>query len=148
MLQKINFKITIHAPKETVWSVLWGDTSYRKWTSVFSEGSHAVSNWQEGSKVLFLDGNGSGMFSKIYKNIPNTFMGFEHLGIVKDGVEQPLDEKTKAWAGAKEDYSLTEKNEVTHLEVSMDSDNEFENYFKNTFPKALEIVKQLSEKSI
>ncbi|MFI0429008.1 SRPBCC domain-containing protein [Mariniflexile sp. HMF6888] len=148
MLQKINFEITIHAPKETVWSVLWEDTSYREWTKVFSEGSHAVSSWQEGSNVLFLDGNGSGMFSKIYKNIPNTFMGFEHLGIVKDTIEQPLDEKTKVWSGAKEDYSLTEKNGVTYLEVSMDSDKEFENYFKNTFPKALEIVKQLSEKSI
>ncbi|PLB17684.1 MAG: Activator of Hsp90 ATPase 1 family protein [Flavobacteriaceae bacterium FS1-H7996/R] len=148
MLQKINFKITIHAPKETVWSVLWEDTSYRKWTKVFSEGSHAVSDWQEGSNVLFLDGNGCGMFSKIYKSIPNTFMGFEHLGIVKDAIEQPLDEKTKAWSGAKEAYSLTEKNGVTYLEVSMDSDKEFENYFKTTFPKALEIVKQLSEKSI
>ncbi|AXP82395.1 hypothetical protein CJ739_3333 [Mariniflexile rhizosphaerae] len=148
MLQKINFKITIHAPKETVWSVLWEDTSYRKWTKVFSEGSHAVSDWQEGSKVLFLDGNGHGMFSKIYKKVPHTFMGFEHLGIVKDAIEQPLDEKAKAWSGAKEDYSLTEKNGITHLEVSMDSDKEFENYFKNTFPKALEIVKQLSEKSI
>lgn len=148
MLQKINFEITIQAPKETVWSVLWGDTSYREWTKVFSEGSHAVSNWQEGSNVLFLDGNGSGMFSQIYKCILNEFMGFEHLGIVKDAIEQPLDEKTKVWSGAKEDYSLTEKKGVTHLEVSMDSDKEFENYFKKTFPKALEIVKQLSEKSI
>ncbi|MBP0902526.1 SRPBCC domain-containing protein [Mariniflexile gromovii] len=145
MFAKLNFKITIQAPKETVWSVLWNDVTYREWTKVFSEDSHAVSNWQEGSSVMFLDGNGSGMFSKIYKSIPNSFMGFEHLGIVKDHIKQPIDEKTKAWSGAKEDYTLTEKNGMTHLEVSLDSDKEFESYFKNTFPKALEIVKNLSE---
>ncbi len=145
MLKKIHFKVSIKASAEKTWNILWDDATYRAWTSAFSEGSHAVSNWKEGSKVLFLDGNGSGMFSKIHKLIPHAFMGFEHLGIIKNNEEQPQDEFTKTWAGAREDYTLTEKDGVTSLEVLLDSDEEFEHYFSNTFPKALQLVKQLAE---
>jgi uncharacterized protein YndB with AHSA1/START domain len=63
-MQKINFSISINAPKEKVWKVLWNDDSYRKWTSAFAEGSYAVTdNWKEGTKVKFLDPKGSGMIS-------------------------------------------------------------------------------------
>lgn len=145
MLNKMHFKTTINASSERVWNILWEDATYRIWTAAFSEGSHAISDWKEGSKVLFLDGNGGGMFSKIYKLHPNTFMGFEHLGIIKNNEEQPQDEFSKSWAGAKEDYILKESNGFTELEVQVDTDKAFENYFKSTFPKALDIVKQLSE---
>jgi hypothetical protein len=37
---------------------MWDDSTYRQWTSAFSEGSHAVSDWKEGSKVLFLSPEG------------------------------------------------------------------------------------------
>ena len=69
-LKKISFSTTINAPKEKVWNVLWNDETYKAWTSVFSEGSCAVSDWNEGSKILFLDGKGSGMYSTIAKKIP------------------------------------------------------------------------------
>ena len=39
---KIKFFNHINAPKEKVWKVLWDDSSYRKWTSVFMEGSYVV----------------------------------------------------------------------------------------------------------
>ncbi len=55
------FKISINAPKEKVWDVLWNDPFYRAWTSVFAEGSHAETDWKKGSKVLFLDNKGRGM---------------------------------------------------------------------------------------
>jgi uncharacterized protein YndB with AHSA1/START domain len=70
-MEKMNFSIDINAPREKVWKTLWEDASYRKWTRVFIEGSHAVTDWQEGSKVLFLDGKGEGMVSKVQTNRPN-----------------------------------------------------------------------------
>ncbi len=82
-MQKINFSTSINASKEKVWKTLWDDSSYRKWTSVFSESSHAVTDWKEGSKVLFLDGKGSGMVSKIEINRPNEHMSFKYMGEVK-----------------------------------------------------------------
>ena len=54
-MKNMNFDISINAPREKVWEVLWDDASYRKWTSAFSEGSYAVTdNWKKGSKILFL----------------------------------------------------------------------------------------------
>ena len=63
IVKKIQFSIDINAPKEKVWHVLWNDAIYRKWTSVFSEGSKAVSDWKEGSKIHFLNENNYGMYS-------------------------------------------------------------------------------------
>jgi len=128
-----------------VWNVLWDDVTYRKWTSTFSEGSYAVSDWKEGSKILFLSPNGEGMFSTIAKKNPYEFMSFKHLGTVKGGEEQPDNGETKKWSGAMENYSLDEKNGVTELTVTMDITEDHEQYFKDTFPKALESVKALAE---
>jgi|SRR6185369_82599 len=145
-MQKINFSTSIDAPKEKVWKTLWEDESYRNWTSVFAEGSYAkTANWKEGSKVLFLDGKGSGMVSMVAVNRPNEFMSFKHLGIVKDGIEDVTSEKVKEWAGALESYKLNGKNEKTELIIEMDITEELKDYFMNTWPKALERVKELSE---
>lgn len=142
---KISFSTTINAPKEKVWDILWGDETYKAWTSVFSEGSSAISDWNEGSKIQFLDGKGRGMYSVIEKKVPNEFMSFKHIGEVKDGVELPVDEKAQAWSGGTENYTLTEKDGATELFVEMDMVEEMKEYFDKTFPKALEEVKKLSE---
>jgi uncharacterized protein YndB with AHSA1/START domain len=145
-MQKINFKTSINAPKEKVWNVLWGDASYRKWTSAFAEGSYAVTdNWKEGSEVKFLDPKGSGMISKVAANRPNEYMSFEHLGEIKDGVEDRDSEKIKEWAGAKENYTLKEVNGKTELKIDMDISEEYKDMFTDMWPKALEKVKELSE---
>ena len=142
-MEKQEFKIEIDAPREKVWNTLWGDDSYRKWTSVFSEGSHAETDWEKGSKVLFLDGKGQGMVSTIADKKPNEFMSFKHLGEVKNGVE----EMGKDWAGSEENYTLKTVNGKTELTVDMDVVDEFKDYFQKTFPKALDKVKELAEKN-
>jgi L-rhamnose mutarotase len=145
-MQKINFSISINAPKEKVWKVLWNDDSYRKWTSAFAEGSYAVTdNWKEGTKVKFLDPKGSGMISKVAANRANEYMSFEHLGEIKDGVEDTNREKVKEWAGATENYTLKEKDGVTELSIDMDISDEYKDMFMQMWPKALEQVKILSE---
>ena len=60
-LKKVSFSTSINAPKNKVWDILWYDETYRKWTSVFMEGSSAQSDWNEGSRIYFTDGKGSGM---------------------------------------------------------------------------------------
>lgn len=147
-MKKMEFEIKINAPAKKVWQVLWNDATYRKWTSVFSEGSHAVSDWKEGSKIQFLDPKGSGMYSVIETIKPNEYMAFKHLGEVKDFKEQPDTKETNAWKGAMETYLLKEENGTTTLYLKSDSNEEFENYFKETFPKALALVKELAEQPI
>ena len=144
-MQKINFSTKINATKEKVWKILWDDETYRKWTSVFTPGSYAESDWKEGSKILFLDGNGSGMVSKIETNRPNEFISFKHLGEVKNGVEDTESDKVKGWAGAHENYTLKQVNGITELSVDIDMNDEYKEMFMKIFPKALEQVKILSE---
>jgi hypothetical protein len=78
----------------------------------FAEGSYAqTDNWKEGSKVLFLGpGGDGGMVSKVATNKKNEFMSFEHLGVVKDGIEDTESDSAKGWAGARENYRLTDNN--------------------------------------
>ena len=132
----------INASKEKIWGVLWDDTSYRRWAAVFMEGSHAVSDWNEGSEIRFLGTKNDGMFGIIEKKIPNQQMTFKHEGEIKNGIKEVND-----WGEATESYFLSENNGVTDLAVvlSMKDNSEFEEYFRNTFPKALEIIKQISE---
>ena len=145
-MEKLKFSTTLKAPKEKVWKVLWDDATYREWTTAFSEGSYALTdNWKEGSEVKFLDPQGSGMISRVAANRPFEFMSFEHLGEIKEGVEDRDSERIKAWAGAKENYLLTETNGVTKLDVEMDVNDKFKSMFLEMWPKALDKVKVLTE---
>ena len=144
-MDKLNFKAVINASPEKVWKVLWADDTYRKWTSAFSEGSYAETDWKKGSKVLFLDGEGRGMVSRIAENRPNEYMSIEHLGEVKDGVEDTTSEKVKDWAGAHENYTLKKVNGKTELTVDMDITEEYKEMFSKMWLVALDNVKKLSE---
>ena len=125
-MEKQEFRITIDAPKEKVWQTLWDKTTYSAWTSAFAEGSTVeTDNWKKGSKVLFLDGRGFGMVSRVDENIPNKFMSFKHLGEVRDGVEDTTSEKVKDWAGATESYTLKETDGSTEVVVDTEITEEF-----------------------
>lgn len=146
VMEKLNFSIEIKAAKKTVWSILFEDITYRMWTSVFADGSHAVTDWNEGSKALFLDGNGQGMVSRIAISTPFEYLSIEHIGFIKDGKEDTESEEAKKWAGSHENYILKESNGITELKIEMDAVDEYKDYFINIWPKALEKVKELSEK--
>jgi uncharacterized protein YndB with AHSA1/START domain len=139
------FTIEILAPADKVWFILWDDKQYRQWTAPFCEGSYAISDWEEGSRVHFLSPSGEGMYSVIETCVPNHKMFFKHIGELKDKIEQPLDENSQQWTGARENYTLTEDNGRTTLVVEMDVVDSHLDYFKNAFPKGLEKVKELTE---
>ncbi len=140
-MKKIEFKISINASREKVWNSLWEDKNYRAWTSAFTEGSHAESDWKEGSKIHFNDGKGNGMYSIIETKIGQTQMTFKHLGEIKEGKEIP-----SSWGESRESYFLTENNGKTDLKVELDTLPDWEGYMNETFPKALALLKEIAEK--
>ena len=142
-METLKFSIKIEATKQIVWGALWNETNYPKWTSVFGEGNKAISDWNEGSKIQFIAKDGGGLFSIIEKKVINETIIFKHLGELKNG-----EEISNEWAGAKEKYFLSEQEGITHLNVEMDTKAEYKEYFNDVFPKALEIVKQISEKQL
>src|SRR5690606_36371102 len=120
-MRTLNFSVKINAPKERDWDNLWGTDTYPQWTAVFSEGSQADSDWEEGSSVHFTDGTGNGMYGKIEKKVLNQRMTFKHLGMLKDGEEQPVDEKDMEWNRSIEYYQLTETAGFTYFKVAVES---------------------------
>lgn len=143
-MEKLKFNITINAPKEKVWDVLWNDHTYSAWTRPFDEGSRAVSeDWEEGSRVLFIAGNGQGMYSNILKKVPGEYICFEHIGEYSNGEELPPND---SWSGSMESYTLNESGGKTELFVEVDMEEAHTNMMNEAFPKALQIVKELSEK--
>lgn len=145
-MEKLNFSISINAPKGKVWQVLWNKDSYRKWTKAFSESSDVQTDeWKEGSKVLFVDSSVSGMVSMVVSNKPNEYMSFKHLGEVHNGVEDTTSDKIKKWAGSTENYTLKELNGGTELQIDMDITAEFRDMFEQMWPKALQNIKDLAE---
>lgn len=143
-METLEFKIRIRSSAEKVWSVLWEDETYKTWTAVFCEGSHTVSDWNQGDKIHFLSPGGEGMYSIIETKSPNEYMAFKHLGEIKDFKEQPIDD-TIEWSGAMETYRLTADDEFVDLIAQIDVAENFIDYYKDVFPKGLEIVKELSE---
>jgi uncharacterized protein YndB with AHSA1/START domain len=145
-LSRLSYSTTIDAPKEVVWRTMLEDETYRKWTSVFHEGSYAVTDWKEGSKALFLGPDGSGMVSRVAEHRPNEFLSLEHQGMVKDGIEDTSSADVRAWAGARENYTLREDEGRSTLTVDMDTSDDHKKYFEETWPKALAALKELSER--
>jgi hypothetical protein len=143
MINRLKFSIDIVADKSTIWNALWNENSYREWASVFFEGSYAVTdNWKEGSTVHFLAPDQNGIYSSVVKHIPNKVIQFRHIGNVVAGQEQPVDEETKKWSGATETYSLMEGKNAVTLEVEIDVMDEHLEFMNNTFPTALEKIKE------
>jgi uncharacterized protein YndB with AHSA1/START domain len=146
----MQFEITINAPRKRVWEILWGKETYPVWTKAFSEDSQVETDWKKGSKALFHDGKNNGMVSRIAENIPAQFMSIEHLGMVRDGVEDYESEEVKRWAGAKENYTLTGTGDKTLLRIDMEMDESEENremikMFEGMWPKALNNIKSMAE---
>ena len=144
-MEKQEFKISIDAPREKIWNILWGKTTYPEWTAPFAEGSRVETDWQKGSRAVFYDGENNGMISTIAENIPNEYMSIKHLGTIIKGVEDMDSEATKQWAGALENYTLKTVNGKTELVVDMDITEKYKDYFLRTWPQALDKVKELAE---
>ena len=146
----MDFIIEINANRKKVWDVLFGEKTYPLWAAAFSEGSKVETDWQKGSKALFIDESNRGMVSRIADNVPNEFMSIEHLGMYDQGVEDYDSEQVKRWAGAKENYSLTEVDGKTNLHIYMEIDESESNkqmidMFAEMWPRALAKVKELAE---
>ena len=145
-INRLQFSIDIKAEQTKIWKALWNDSSYREWASVFYEGSYAIAdNWKEGSKVMFLAPDQSGIYSIIETHIPNKIIQFKHIGNVLKGKEQPIDDETKKWSGATEIYSLIEATDYITLTVEIDVLDEHLDFMATKLPTALEKVKWLSE---
>lgn len=147
-MHKLNFTIDIKASPTHVCQLMLDDPTYRLWTAPFHPGSCFSGNWQTGSKMYFVaieNGQQHGMVSRIVDYVPGQHVFIEHLGILKDGAEILSGEDVEPWAGAREDYYFSATAEGCHLKVQMDSQQDWADFFQQTWPKALQLLKSLAE---
>lgn len=148
-LENMHFEITINAPVNKVYNTMLDKKGYSEWTSAFNPTSYFEGSWEKGSKILFIgtDQNGAkgGMVSRIKENTSNEFVSIEHLGMLKNGQEITSGAEVEGWAGATENYTFTNVNGKTIVAVELNGLAEFNDYFKETWPKALDKLKSICE---
>lgn len=76
----------------------------------------------------------------------NRFVSIEHLGILDGKNEITSGPAVDGWAGALENYSFREEGGKTIVSVAMDANEQFKSYFEQTWPKALQKLKEICEK--
>ena len=152
-MKKLQFKVTIKAPVSRIYDLMLGisnKSTYEEWTALFNPTSTYEGNWEKGTKILFIgvDENGEkgGMVSKIADNIPNRFVSIQHYGLYKADKEITEGPDVEKWANGYENYSFEENNGSTTLTVDLDVNDDFLDYMNETYPNALDKLKEMCEK--
>jgi hypothetical protein len=149
-MKKLHFETKINAPAEKVYKTMLGPVTYSEWTKAFGPGGYFKGSWEKGSKIAFVGldpetGKEGGMLSRIAENRPDEFVSIEHLGIIKDGVEDTISEEARKWTPAFENYTFKEENGVTELQIDTDTADELAAEFEKMWPEALEKLKEIAE---
>lgn len=146
----MNYQIIIDATIDHVFETMLNKETYKKWTAAFNPTSDFEGSWEKGSKIYFTginkDGEKEGMVAEIAENIPNKYISIRHYGILDKGKEITEGPAVEDWAGSLENYSFTELDGKTLLKVDVDTNEEYIEYFDESWPKALQILKEISEK--
>jgi len=149
-MEKIHTSIIINAPKEKVWDTMLGKETYTQWTTAFHPGSYYKGELAQGEKILFIgpdeEGGEMGMVSRVAEVRPHEFIAFEHLGIVKNGVEDTESEEARKWSPAFENYTFTEVDGSTEVTIDQDMGSNYKTEFTKMWENALVTLKELSEK--
>src|SRR5690554_2239148 len=152
-MRKLHYKVQINAPVQKVYQNMLGildKSTYEQWTALFNPTSTYEGSWDKGSKILFIgvDENGEkgGIVSRIAENIPNRFVSIQHYGLVKGDEEITEGADVEKWANGFENYSFEYNNGATTVTVDLDTTEDFIDYMNESYPKALDKLKELSEK--
>lgn len=152
-MKKLQFTVSINAPVTRIYDCMLGINSkstYEQWTSLFNPTSTYEGSWDKGKKILFIGvdekGEKGGMVSRIAENIPNRFVSIQHYGLVKADKEITEGPEVEKWANGFENYTFEENNGTTTVTVDLDTTEDFLDYMNQTYPKALDKLKELCEK--
>jgi hypothetical protein len=143
------YQAEIKARVSKVVDMMLAENTYREWTAEFNPTSHFIGSWNKGEKIKFIgtnkDGNEEGMVSRIREHLPNKFVSIEHLGMIHEGKEITSGPAVEGWAGSQENYFFSETKSGTKLMVTLDTSDEFQDYFAEAWPRALNKLKQICE---
>lgn len=137
----LEFEIQINATPEKVWETLFTQDSYKKWASAMNEGTYFEGNWEVGSIMKFLDPQNNGMYNLVTENIRFKVLGMKHLGWILKGELSPQN-----WEDSTLNYILEPSENGTLLKGTVNSLDEFVEFFNSKYPQNFEHIKRLAEK--
>ena len=151
-MKKLQFKVSISAPSTKIYDFMLGlnsKSTYEQWTSLFNPISTYEGSWDKGNKMLFIGvdekGEKGGLVSKIIENIPNRFVSIQHCGLLKADLEITEGPEVEKWANGFENYTFEENDGITAVTVDLDATEDFSGYMNETYPKALDKLKEICE---
>jgi hypothetical protein len=136
----LEFEIQINATPEKVWETLFTQDSYKKWASAMNEGTYFEGNWEVGSIMKFLDPQNNGMYNLVTENIRFKALGMKHLGWILKGELSPQN-----WEDSTLNYILEPSENGTLLKGTVNSLDEFVEFFNSKYPQNFEHIKRLAE---
>ena len=136
----LEFEIQINATPEKVWETLLTQDSYKKWASAMNEGTYFEGNWEVGSIMKFLDPQNNGMYNLVTENIRFKVLGMKHLGWILKGELSPQN-----WEDSTLNYILEPSENGTLLKGTVNSLDEFVEFFNSKYPQIFEHIKRLAE---
>lgn len=152
-MKKLQFKVSINAPVTKIYDFMLGiksKSTYEQWTYPFNPTSTYEGSWEKGNKILFIGidekGEKGGMVSKIAENVPNRFVSIQHYGLFKADKEITEGPEVEKWANGFENYTFEENNGTTTITVDLDIAEDILDDMNQSYPKALEKLKELCEK--
>lgn len=140
---ELQFEIGINTTKETVWSAIFDDTSFRDWANIIDEGTYMIGEMKEGNEIQFISSiNGYGVTSLVSKLIPYEYVLFKHAS---DTQMSGATTRDKQWTGGSESYTLIEKEGQTFLTIKSEVPEELVEMFNDRLPRAIQRIKELAE---
>lgn len=148
-MEKLTYSIAINAPVEKVFTTMLAPDTYKQWTYEFNPTSHYEGGWNKGDKILFIgiddEGKKGGMVASIEENIPNKYVSIRHYGLLDGDNEITEGPAVEGWANALENYSFSETDGITTVTADVDVNENYVDYFNETWPKALDKLKNICE---
>ena len=145
-MKTLKYGITINAPVKLVWQKMLSADSYQLWAKAFSSDSQYQGEWEQGTYINFIDPNMGGTRAYLDEMVPYQKILARHVSMLdKQNQHDTESDFAKKWIGTTEDYTFTEQKGVTKLTVITITDEAFESMFTDSWPKALELLKNLCE---
>lgn len=152
-MKTLTFQIQIDSPASHVYEQMLGlrdKQSYERWTALFDPSSTYEGDWAKGSKIYFLskdqEGKKHGMVAIVKENIPNEYVSVSHIGFIDGDQEVQIESEDPNWGEMLENYTFTEQNGTTTVDVRVDADDKYVDYFNTAWVLALEKLKADCEK--
>lgn len=150
-MERLQFNTQIQAPVEQVFDTMIGKEGYKQWTSVFCSTSDFEGSWKEGEKIMFVavnkEGKREGMLGRVKAHVPNRFVSVEYYGVL-DGQEEVTEgEVAQGFKDMYENFSFEPNGKGTNVTVDVDVEDAFKTYLSETYPKALDRLKEICEQS-